>query len=55
MITPARIAQALYLVGVLLVALGVGLIYTPAGVIAAGLGLGAFALLIFDVDQEGTS
>lgn len=47
------IAQALELGGAAAVSVGVGLVYLPAGVIAAGVSVIAWALLIFDTEPRG--
>jgi hypothetical protein len=45
--------KALQMLGLLAVALGVGMIYTPAGVIVAGLGLFAAGELLSDTFRIG--
>lgn len=47
------VAQALELAGAAGVAFGVALIYVPAGVIAAGISVVAWALLVFDTGSRG--
>jgi hypothetical protein len=50
-LTPARVAGAATLVGVALIALGLGVIWPPLGVIFVGVAVAGWGLLLVDVDK----
>ena len=51
MITPARVAGAATILGVILVAIGLAAMWPPLGVVFVGLALAAYGLLLVDVDK----
>lgn len=50
---PRGVALGVMVIGGATTAVGVGLIFTPAGIILAGLELTVFALEVLDVDPGG--
>jgi hypothetical protein len=50
-VKPRLVALAASLIGGALTAVGVAMVYLPAGVIVGGVGLAAFGLFVIDVDR----